>query len=159
MRFWIVTDAGVERTVCTLRVHVCMQVTPEDVSAVLGHWGPNLAALSSKPEALAGPPMANGGAPSNALVLAGDAQRGHAAAAAGAFGGLDPAAARRLARQCAAKAASVLLGQLSKQLNLVEQCLVVVLLHLVQVSRRVYWFEDWGLVGRRGAVAAAAQAL
>lgn len=132
-----------------------MQVTPEDVSAVLGHWGPNLAALSSKPEASAGP-MANGGAPSNALVLAGDVQRGHAAAAAGAFGGLDPAAARRLARQCAAKAASVLLGQLSKQLNLVEQCLVVVLLHLVQVSRRVCWFEVWGLVGRRGAVAAAA---
>jgi hypothetical protein len=84
---------------------------------------------------------------SMALVLAGgegtaarDAQlalrAGAAAAAAGAsgFGGLDPAAARRLARQCAAKGAAGLLGLLTQQLNLLEQCLAIVLLHFVQVG-------------------------
>jgi len=111
------------------------EVTTDDVSNVLGHWGPNLAALSSnKAEAAgaAGDAAAHG--PSNALVLAGQGHHSARAAAAGVFGGLDPAAARRLARQCAAKGSSVLLGQLSKQLNLIEQCLVIVLLHLVQVG-------------------------
>lgn len=112
-----------------------LEVTAEDVSGVLAHWGPSLAALSSRPEQGGGAAADGNGAPSNALVLAGDmAQQRGGPAAAGAFGGLDPAAARRLARQCAAKAASMLLGQLSKQLNLIEQCLVVVLLHLVQVG-------------------------
>lgn len=110
------------------------EATTDDVSNVLGHWGPNLAALSSKAEAArsAGDAAANG--PSNALVLVGQGHHSARAAAAGVFGGLDPAAARRLARQCAAKGSSVLLGQLSKQLNLIEQCLVIVLLHLVQVG-------------------------
>jgi hypothetical protein len=110
-------------------------ISGDAVSALLSQWGPNLAALSSKPEAPT--PAADGpNGMSNALVLAGDVQQGRALAAAGvgAFGGLDSAAARRLARQCAAKGASVLLNQLSKQLNLTEQCLVIVLLHLVQVG-------------------------
>lgn len=116
-------------------------ITVDDVSAVLSQWGPSLAALSSKPEA---PTAAADGANgmSTALVLAGDAQQGRALAA-GAFGGLDPAAARRLARQCAAKGASVLLSQLSKQLNLTEQCLVIVLLHLVQVGSLIS-ADGWG---------------
>lgn len=120
-------------------------IIPEDVSTVLSHWGPSLAALSGKPEAAGarGAAAADGGGSGNsmssALVVAGqDGQQGQqalvVAGAAGSFGGLDPAAARRLARQCAAKGASVLLGQLSKQLSLIEQCLVIVLLHLVQVS-------------------------
>lgn len=118
-------------------------IIPEDVNTVLSHWGPSLAALSGKPEAAGarGAAAADGGSGnsmSSALVVAGqDGQQGQAlvvAGAAGSFGGLDPAAARRLARQCAAKGASVLLGQLSKQLSLIEQCLVIVLLHLVQVS-------------------------
>lgn len=112
------------------------EVVPDDVSAVLSHWGPNLAALSSKPEAngAAGADAGSSGM-STAVVLAGASQQGHGSAgSAGAFGGLDPAAARRLARQCAAKGASVLLGQLTKQLNLIEQCLMIVLLHFVQVS-------------------------
>ncbi|KAF6258705.1 hypothetical protein COO60DRAFT_1638930 [Scenedesmus sp. NREL 46B-D3] len=86
---------------------------------------------------------------SMALVLAGGqgtaarnaqlALRGSAtAAAAGASGsgGLDPAAARRLARQCAARGAAALLGLLTKQLHLLEQCLAIVLLHFVQCLPR-----------------------
>lgn len=86
---------------------------------------------------------------SMALVLAGSegtaardgqlALRGSAAAAAAGasgFGGLDAAAARRLARQCAARGAAALLGLLTKQLNLLEQCLAIVLLHFVQCLPR-----------------------
>jgi hypothetical protein len=112
-------------------------VSPADVAQITSQWGPNLAALSSQPEAAAADAAAEGSGVSNALVLAGDGQQGGRglvpAAGGGVFGGLEPAAARRLARQCAAKGASLLLGQLSKQLNLIEQCLVIVLLHLVQV--------------------------
>lgn len=47
---------------------------------------------------------------------------------------LDPSAARRLARQYAAKGASSLLQRLHKLLYLLENCLAIVLLHYIQVS-------------------------
>lgn len=111
-------------------------ITMRDVTNVLNLWGPNLAALSTKPEP---PSQQEENDSCQAMVVAGDAQQQvkdmeGPAAAAGALRALDPTAARRLAKQCSAKAASVLLSQLSKQLNLVEQCFVIVLLHLVQVG-------------------------
>jgi hypothetical protein len=130
----------------------------DSVAAKLAEWGPSLAGLSGGPRAHAnGAGDANGDGGDDdepmdggmALVLAdadadgaGGSSRALVAAAAaaggGSYGGLDPAAARRLARQCCARAASGLLGQLSRQLYLLEQCFAIVLLHFVQVrSKRV----------------------
>lgn len=115
------------------------------VAQKLTDWGPGLAALNPtlNPGAQPQDAAAAGGSSSNAmaLVLAGDAamhgRPGNAAVAAAGgasgFGGLDPAAARRLARQCAARGATGVLQQLGKQLHLLEQCLAIVLLHFVQV--------------------------
>ncbi|KAF8066245.1 NUP205 [Scenedesmus sp. PABB004] len=108
-----------------------------DVAAKLAAWGPGLAGLGGG--AADGAADADGdGTSSRALVLAGEpgADGGALAAAAGAFAGLDPAAARRLARQCAARGAAALLSQLRQQLHLVEQCLAIVLLHFVQCLPR-----------------------
>jgi hypothetical protein len=140
-----------------------------DVAHKLAEWGPGLAGLNpSKTADLNSNGLQNGGSAlakgagaaadaamgtSMALALAGaegtaarEAQlalRGSAAAAAAAgasgFGGLDPAAARRLSRQCAARGAAALLGLLTKQLNLLEQCLAIVLLHFVQVGVEAVW--------------------
>jgi hypothetical protein len=116
------------------------------VQQKLNDWGPGLLSLSISRGAGAGEPGPAAAAATRqptdhnnslALVLAADGRGGapHAAGgAAGGLDGLDPAAARRLSRQCAAKAASGLLGQLSQQLQLLEQCLAIVLLHFVQVG-------------------------
>lgn len=115
------------------------------VAQKLADWGPGLAALN--PTLNSNPQQqreASGGADNSlALVPAGVADgqgatpdRAVVAAAGGAsgFGGLDPSAARRLARQCAARGATDVLQQLGKQLHLLEQCLAIVLVHFVQVS-------------------------
>lgn len=113
------------------------------VAQKLTDWGPGLAALNPTLNPGAHPPdgpAASHNSNSLALVLAGDAamngtpSRAAAAAAGSGFGGLDPAAARRLARQCAARGATTVLQQLGKQLHLLEQCLAIVLLHFIQVG-------------------------
>lgn len=121
------------------------------VAQKLTDWGPGLAALNPtlNPGAQPQEAAAAGSGNSLELVLAGDAAmngrpRHAAVAAAGGasgFGGLDPAAARRLARQCAARGATGVLQQLGKQLHLLEQCLAIVLLHFVQVRCNVSWRE------------------
>lgn len=135
-----------------------------EVARKLADWGPGLSGLNpttSTTSDAAGAKGAENGAPSMALVVAGEgsagagvlAMRSAAAAGASGFGSLDPAPARRLARQCAARAAAGLLGQLSKQLHLVEQCLAIVLLHFVQVSvgQLVHAPPAQGLSARTGA--------
>lgn len=128
------------------------QLTHGDVSHKLAEWGPSLASLggagSKGGDGTAAAAGGDGdGDETMAIVLASDAAGGggasssggralaaaSAAAGAGIYAGLDPAAARRLARQCSARAASGLLSQLGRQLFLIEQCFTIVLLHFVQV--------------------------
>lgn len=137
--------------------------TNADVAHKLADWGPGLAGLNpnsknaefdsnSNPNGLhngssalaKGAGAAADAAMGQSMALVHAGSEGTAAAAAGAsgFGGLDAAAARRLARQCAARGAAALLGLLTKQLNLLEQCLAIVLLHFVQVGA-VGWLAVW----------------
>ena len=69
-------------------------------------------------------------------ALPGPDGTGSTAAAAGIVG-LDPLASRQMARTAAATGAATLLGQTRQQLNLLECCCAIVLLHFLQVSGRL----------------------